>query len=118
MQAIITHFIPCTNFRESRVKAVCEAGSLTLGWNHELNTDENHHACAVALQTKLGWANDFYGRLVSAGMPKGAQCHVMVPDVASAVMEWARTPGDHGGNPHCKPMVRVAERFQAVYGEK
>ena len=33
MQAIITHFIPCTNFKESRVKAVCEAGSLTLGWN-------------------------------------------------------------------------------------
>ena len=118
MQAIVTHFIPCTNYRESRVKAVCEAGSITLGWDHALNVEENHKAAAVALQIKLGWANDFYGRLVGGAMPKKGYCWVMMPDTAAAVMEWARTPGDHGGNPHCKEMVRVAERFQAIHGER
>jgi len=28
--------------------------------------------------------------------------------LAHAVLEWARTPGDHGGNPYCKPFVRLA----------
>jgi len=25
-----------------------------------------------------------------------------------AVLEWARTPGDHGGNPYCKRFVQLA----------
>ena len=30
--------------------------------------------------------------------------------VAQAVLEWARTPGDHGGNPYCKEFVKLAQR--------
>ena len=81
MQAIITKFIPCTNHRESRVKAICEAGSLTLGWDHALNVEENHQRVAEALQTKLGWAGGHYGRLVGGGMPMNTPygyCFVMV----------------------------------------
>lgn len=78
MQAIITRFIPCTNYRQSRVKAVCEAGSLTLGWDHALNVEENHQAAAQALQIKLGWVGGNYGTLVGGGMPKGGYCWVMV----------------------------------------
>lgn len=29
---------------------------------------------------------------------------------AKATLEWARTPGNHGGNPYCKPLVRAAIR--------
>ena len=30
-------------------------------------------------------------------------------EACEAVMEWARTPGEHGGNPYCKNFVRLAE---------
>lgn len=115
MQAIVTKFPPCTDHRESRVKATCEAGSLTLGWDHALNVEENHRAAAKALQVKLGWTGGHYGRLAGGGMPGAGYCWVMVPDVAASVLEWARTPGDHGGNPHCKEFVRLAERFEAAH---
>lgn len=55
MQAITTKYIPCTDRRPSRVKATCDAGSVVVAWDHSMNVDENHHAAAVALQTKLGW---------------------------------------------------------------
>ena len=41
-QCIRTKFVPCTNFRPSRVKAWCERGSLTVSWRCEMNVDENH----------------------------------------------------------------------------
>jgi hypothetical protein len=34
--------------------------------------------------------------------------------LARLVMDWARTPGDHGGNPHCKEFVRLASRMLGV----
>ena len=30
-------------------------------------------------------------------------------DLAAAVVLWAKTPGNHGGNPYTKSMVRIAE---------
>ena len=30
-----------------------------------------------------------------------------------AVLEWARTPGPHGGNPYCHEFVRLAEEYKA-----
>jgi hypothetical protein len=36
-QAIQTKWLGPTNFRGSRVKAFCEAGSLTMGWEHGLH---------------------------------------------------------------------------------
>lgn len=73
MQAIQTKFLPCTNFRGSRVKAWCEAGSVTVGWDHVLNVDENHAAAAAALAEKLGWIGRNYGTLVGGALP--APCH-------------------------------------------
>lgn len=49
MQAIITSHIPATNYRPSRVKAVCERGSLTVSWDHGLEDGENHRAVCDAL---------------------------------------------------------------------
>ena len=34
-------------------------------------------------------------------------------EVADAVLEWARAPGEHGGNPYCKEFVRLAEKAKA-----
>lgn len=54
-QAIQTKFIPCTNSRQSRVKAWAEAGSIVLSWDDALNVEENHARAANALCAKLGW---------------------------------------------------------------
>lgn len=53
--AIVTKFLPPTNYRGARVKARAEAGSIVLPWNYELNVINNHRAAALALMTKLGW---------------------------------------------------------------
>lgn len=61
-QAIITKYLEPTNTRGGRVKARCEAGSLTVSWDHTLSTQDNHAAAARALCEKLGWAaKDFIG---------------------------------------------------------
>jgi hypothetical protein len=57
MQAIETRYIGPTNFRGSRVKATCEAGSITLGWDDSKDSDANHDRAARALIFRLGWDN-------------------------------------------------------------
>ena len=54
MQAITTKYIGPTNFRGSRIKASCEAGSITLPYDYSEN-DGGHYGAAVALIKKLGW---------------------------------------------------------------
>ncbi len=66
MQAIITKYIPATNFKPSRVNAKCERGSLTQSWDSGLDDGENHRAACDALcarfhaedVAKYGTAND------------------------------------------------------------
>ena len=60
-QAITTKFIAPSNVKGSRVKASCQAGSLTLYWSHSLNSNENHMAAAQALANKLGWDGKWHG---------------------------------------------------------
>ncbi len=54
-QAIKTKYIGPTNSRGSRVKATCDAGSITIDWQDELNIDRNHATARDALCVKLGW---------------------------------------------------------------
>ena len=83
MKAIKTHYLPCTNSRGSRVKATAEAGSITLSWDHSLNTEENHIAAAEALRGKLDWVGPRYGVLATGCLPNnGGFCHVMVGGAA------------------------------------
>lgn len=58
MQAIQTKFIGPTNYRGSRYKATCEAGTLTLECDHALDAEANHVRVARALIAKLGWFHD------------------------------------------------------------
>lgn len=67
MQAIVTKYLGPTNTRGSRVKATCNAGSVTVSWDYALNIDENHEAAFRALATKLGWLT--YGAWHHAGLP-------------------------------------------------
>jgi hypothetical protein len=79
MQAIVTKFIGPTNHRGSRIKATAQAGSLTLSWDHALNSDGNHRAAALALVEKLKWTNLLY--LSEGGsLPAGnGECFVLTP---------------------------------------
>jgi hypothetical protein len=78
-QAIVTKFLGPTDTRGSRVKATCEAGSLTLGWDHSLNSEANHRRAAEALCAKLGWTGEFYGKLHQGGLPGSGYAFVF-PD--------------------------------------
>ena len=68
MQAIVTKFLPPTEVRGSRVKATCQAKSLTLSWDHGLNPTGNHRRAAEALAAQLEWN----GRWIEGGLPDGA----------------------------------------------
>ncbi len=59
-QAIITKYLGPTNVRGSRVKAVAEAGSITLSWDHALNSDENHALAAQTLADKYKWKGRWF----------------------------------------------------------
>ena len=76
MQTIRSYFIPCTNFRPSRVKAVCEAGSVTLSWDHDENIEGNHTSAVRALCKKLDW----HGTLAFGSLRDGTQTWVFVKD--------------------------------------
>lgn len=72
MQAIQTKYLGPTNVRGSRVKAIAEAGSVTLSWNHSLNADGNHKAAAEALANKFGW----HGKWFSGWLPDNGMVFV------------------------------------------
>ena len=39
-------------------------------------------------------------------------------DVALAILEWAAAPGEHGGNPYTKQVVKMAERVVAAVEDR
>ena len=57
-QAIETKYLGPTNYRGSRITAKAPAGKVTLEWNYELSTEENHVEAAKALANKFEWNYD------------------------------------------------------------
>lgn len=53
MQAIQTKFIGPTNTKGSRVKASCWLGSVTVSWDHALNSEANHIEAIQAMVRKM-----------------------------------------------------------------
>ena len=53
MQAIVTKYLPATNYRESRIRATCASGAVTIPYPHELSGQAVHRAAAEALVAKL-----------------------------------------------------------------
>lgn len=64
MQAITTKFIGPTDTKGSRIKARCQAGSVTIAFPY---SDNDHAHAVLALCVKLGWN----GRWVGGGLPDG-----------------------------------------------
>jgi hypothetical protein len=58
-QAIETKYIRATDVRGSSIKATAYGGSITIGYDHALNTDGAHKAAADALIAKMGWTGTF-----------------------------------------------------------
>lgn len=71
MQAITTKYLSATNSRGSRIKATCAAGSVTIGYPHELSGMNCHAAAAKALVDKMGWNGPNYGGLMGGQLPNG-----------------------------------------------
>lgn len=77
-QAITTRYLGPTDHRGARVVARCEAGRITVPWDHALDIFANHRAAALALARKLGWDGEHYvGMWVSGGTADGyAHCYL------------------------------------------
>jgi hypothetical protein len=54
-QAIVTKYIGPTNTKGSRIKASCEAGSITIQYPSQLSEVDAHKEAFVALAKKLDW---------------------------------------------------------------
>ena len=71
MKAILTRYLPATNYRGSRIKASAEGvPSLTIGYPHEYNTSKAHGHAAKLLRDRQGWNT----RMVGGGLPNGDYC--------------------------------------------
>lgn len=58
-QAIETKFIRATNVTGERIRASAWGGSVTVGYDYALNTEDAHKAAADALIAKMGWTGTF-----------------------------------------------------------
>ena len=80
MQAIITRYLGPTNYRGSRIKARCDAGTITVPYDYAAHSGEGvHRIAAEALRDKLGWT----GRLVGGAFPdadRDGYAFVFVPE--------------------------------------
>lgn len=60
MQTITTKFIGPTSTRGARIKATsCSGQTLTISYDHALNSDCAHSQAAMALAKKLNWAGKY-----------------------------------------------------------
>lgn len=59
MQAITTKYLPATNTKGSRIKASCEAGSVTVSFDHTGTIEQAHAKAAITLIAKLGWHGEY-----------------------------------------------------------
>jgi hypothetical protein len=64
MRTITTTYRGATNTKGSRFIAKTEGGSITVGYDHALNADDNHRAAVVALCKKMR----LQGKLVQGDM--------------------------------------------------
>jgi len=72
MQAIVTKYLGPTNFKGSRIKATCDAGSVTIGYPHHASQYDAHRIAAGALADKLGWTEENgHGPMIGGGAPGG-----------------------------------------------
>jgi hypothetical protein len=71
MQVIQTRFLCPTNTKGARIKATAAAGTVTIGYPHELSGQACHRKAAEALAEKFGWVGGKYGPLVGGQLANG-----------------------------------------------
>lgn len=71
MQAIITKYVGPTNTRGSRIKAMAEAGSVTVHYDDALTSTANHAEAAMALVRKFKWNRGRDVTLIAGGYIAG-----------------------------------------------
>jgi hypothetical protein len=67
LQAITTKYLGATNYRGSRIKAKCQATTLTVSWDDALDVEANHEKAAQALVAKMSWEN--HGKWHGGALP-------------------------------------------------
>jgi hypothetical protein len=73
MQYIKTKYLCPTDHKGSRIKATASGGqTLTIHYDHALNSDDLHAKAALELAARLGWSGEY-----AAG--SGDDGHVFVP---------------------------------------
>jgi hypothetical protein len=79
MQSIQTKYLPATTHRGSRIKAICERGTLTLPYRYDMDGYDCHREAARQLFDKL-FSKDFGGPVVFATgcLPDGTYAHVII----------------------------------------
>lgn len=73
MQAIKTKYLPPTNYKGSRIKAECCAGSIVISYDYGMNTIDLHRHVAMKLVEKLGWGMP----ILHTGELKDCMVHVL-----------------------------------------
>ena len=69
MQAIVTKYLGPTNTKGGRIKALADAGSITISYPQRLNPPEAHAEAARQLAEKLEWTAPELGELVQGWLP-------------------------------------------------
>lgn len=60
-QTIRTRYLGATNYRPSRVKAVCQARSIVLSYDHGLDMSGNHEKACATLLDVMKWSGRYVG---------------------------------------------------------
>ena len=66
-QAIVTKYLAPTCCTGARIKATCDAGSVTIPYPYEFSGAKTHAVAVHALLGKLQWS----GEWIAGGMPDG-----------------------------------------------
>lgn len=76
-QAIVTKYIPPTNYFGSRVKASAFAMKKTYDWIDALDVEANHSLAAKKLAQELKWLTPGV-KLIGGSMPDGSgNCYIL-----------------------------------------
>jgi hypothetical protein len=85
-QAIITKWLGPTDHKDARIRATCQAGSVTRDWDSNHDITANHRAAARKLLGKLGWTDATYHGGV---LPNGDYAFVEGSDDSLDAVSWS-----------------------------
>ncbi len=81
-QAIVTKYLPATNYKGARIKATASSGSVTIPYPHHVSSNDCYKLAAMTLAKKFGW----YGEWIAGGLDKG-EVFVQGPGVWDDIAE-------------------------------